>query len=66
VKFEDPEKEWWADTELGLLRDYHFPGHVTSSVGSVGPDCNGDRVYLDGQLSETLRQRKNRTRRGGD
>ena len=41
VKLEDPEKEWWEDTELGFLRSYHFPGHVTESDGSVGPDCMG-------------------------
>ncbi len=35
VQFEGPEKEWWADTELGLFRDYQFPGHVTSSDDSV-------------------------------
>ena len=64
VELEGPE-EWWAGTELGLLRVYHFPGHVTASDGSVGPDCGG-RVYLDGQFSEALRQRKNTARRGGD
>ena len=36
VNLEGPEKEWWTDTELGLLRPYQFPGHVTSSDGSVG------------------------------
>jgi ribonuclease HI len=41
VKLEGPEKEWWAGTELGLLRAYHFPEHVTASDGSVGPDCMG-------------------------
>jgi ribonuclease HI len=41
VKLEGPEKEWWAGTELGLLRAYHFPGHVTESDGSVGPGCMG-------------------------
>jgi hypothetical protein len=41
VKLEGPEKEWWADTELRLLRAYHFPGGVTVSDGSDGPDCMG-------------------------
>ncbi len=36
VRLEGPEKEWWAGTELGLLRAYQFPGHVTASDGSVG------------------------------
>jgi hypothetical protein len=31
VKLEGPEKEWWTDTELGLIRASHFPGHVTES-----------------------------------
>ncbi len=48
VKLEVPEKEWWAvteiDTEIGLLRAYYFPGHVTSSAGSVGPDCMGTGI----------------------
>ena len=39
VHLEGPEKEWWAGTELGLLRTYHFPDHVTASGGSVGTGC---------------------------
>ena len=41
VRLEGPEKEWWADTELGLLRAYQFPGHVTASDGSVGTGSMG-------------------------
>ncbi len=33
VQLVGPEKEWWTVTELGLLRVYQFPGHVTSSDG---------------------------------
>ena len=36
VHLEGPEKEWSAGTDLGLLRVYQFPGHVTTSDGSVG------------------------------
>ena len=35
VQLEGPEKEWWTGTELGLLRDYQFPGYVTVSDDSV-------------------------------
>jgi hypothetical protein len=41
VQLEGPEKEWWAGTELGLLRAYWFPGHVTASDGSVGTGSMG-------------------------
>ena len=41
VQLEGSEKEWWAGTELGLLWAYWFPGHVTSSDGSVGTDRMG-------------------------
>ena len=45
---EGPEKEWWADTELGLFRAYQFPGHVTASDGSVGAGSMGAGfVWLD-------------------
>ncbi len=48
VQLEGPEKEWWADTELGLLRVYQFPGHVTTSDGSVGAGSMGTGfVWLD-------------------
>ena len=35
LKLEGPKKEWWTDTELGLLRDYHFPGIVTDSRNQI-------------------------------
>jgi hypothetical protein len=41
VQLEGPEKEWLAGTELGLLRAYHVPGHVTASHGSVGTGTMG-------------------------
>ena len=45
---EGPEKEWWAGTELGLLREYQFPGHVISSDDSVGAGSMGAGfVWLD-------------------
>jgi hypothetical protein len=48
VKLEGPEKEWWADTEVVLLRTYGFSGHVTSSDGSVGTGSTGAGfVWLD-------------------
>ena len=48
VRLEGPEKEWWAGTELGLLRAYQFPGHVTASDGSVGMGSMGAGfVWLD-------------------
>ena len=51
MKLEDPEKEWWAGTELGLLRVYLFPGHVTTSDGSVGSDCMGAGfTWMDSSL----------------
>ncbi len=40
-RLEGPEKEWWSGTELGLLRAYQFPGHVTTSDGSVGAGSMG-------------------------
>ena len=58
VKLEGPEKEWWAGTELGLLRAYHFPGHVTASDGSVGPDCMGPGfTWMDRSLKHCGRER---------
>ena len=48
VQLEGPEKEWWAGTEMGLLRAYWFAGHVTASDGSVGTGSMGeDFVWLD-------------------
>ncbi len=48
VKLEGPEKEWWAGTELGLLRAYGFSGHFTASDGSVGTGSMGAGfVWLD-------------------
>ena len=45
---EGPEKEWWEGTELGLLREYQFPGHVTASDVSVGTGSMGSGfVWLD-------------------
>jgi hypothetical protein len=41
VKLEGPEKEWWSDTELGLLWTYGFSGYVTASDGSVGTGSMG-------------------------
>ena len=51
MKLEGPEKEWWLGMELGLLRAYHFPGHVTTSDGSVDPDCMGAGfTWMDSSL----------------
>jgi ribonuclease HI len=48
VQLEGPEKEWWAGTEMGLLRAYWFAGHVTASDGSVGTGSMGAGfVWLD-------------------
>ncbi len=48
VQLEGPEKDWWAGTELGLLRAYWFSGHVTASDGSVGTGSMGTGfVWLD-------------------
>jgi ribonuclease HI len=48
VQLEGPEKEWWADTDMGLLRVYWFAGHLTASDGSVGTDSMGAGfVWLD-------------------
>ncbi len=41
VQLKGPVKEWWADTELGLVRSYWFAGHVTASDGSVGTGSMG-------------------------
>ena len=41
VHLEGPEKEWWSGTDLCLLREYQFPGHVTSSDDSVGTESMG-------------------------
>ncbi len=44
----DAPKDEWAGTELGLLRAYWFPGHVTASDGSVGTGSMGAGfVWLD-------------------
>jgi ribonuclease HI len=48
VPLDGLEKEWWSGTELGLLRAYQFPGHVTASDGSVGTGSRGAGfVWLD-------------------
>ena len=48
VQLDGMEREWWSGTELGLLRAYHFPGHVTASDGSVGAGSMGAGfVWLD-------------------
>ena len=58
MKLEGPEKEWWAGTELGLLRAYHFPGHVTASDGSVGSDCMGAGfTWMDSSLKCCVSER---------
>jgi hypothetical protein len=55
-----PEKEWWAGTEMGLLRACQFPGHVTTSDVSVGTGCMGAGfVWLD-----QVRERAHRTKGG--
>ena len=41
VQLDGLEREWWSGTELGLLRAYQFPGHVTASDGSVGTGSMG-------------------------
>ncbi len=48
VQLEGPEKKWWADTEMGLLRSYWFAGYVRASDGSVGTGSMGAVfVWLD-------------------
>jgi hypothetical protein len=48
VLLEDPEKEWWAVTEMGLFRTYMFDWNVTTSDGSVGTDNMGAAfVWVD-------------------
>jgi ribonuclease HI len=48
VQLKGPEKEWWAGTEMFLLRAYWFAGHVTASDGSVGTGRMGAGfVWLD-------------------
>jgi hypothetical protein len=48
VHLEGPEKEWWAGTEMGLLRAYWFDGNVTASDGSVGTVSMGAGfVWMD-------------------
>ena len=48
VQLDGLQKEWWSGTELGLLRGYQFPGHVTASDGSVGTGSMGAGfVWLD-------------------
>jgi ribonuclease HI len=48
VQLGGPEEEWWAGTEMGLLRAYWFDGHVTASDGSVGTGSMGAGfVWLD-------------------
>jgi hypothetical protein len=65
VKLEGPEKEWWAGTELGLLRSYHFPGHVTAADGSVVPDCMGAGfTWMDSSLKRGGSERIGREEEG--
>ncbi len=65
MKLEGPEKEWWAGTELGLLRAYHFPGHVTVSDGSVGSDCMGAGfTWMDSSLKRCGSERIGRDEEG--
>ena len=60
-----PREEWWAGTELGLLRAYHFPGHVTSSDGSVGSDCMGAGfTWMDRSLKRCGSERIGRDEEG--
>lgn len=48
VQLEGREKEWWAGTEMGLLRTYWFDGNVAASDGSVGTGNMGAGfVWLD-------------------
>ena len=60
MHLEDPEKEWWAETEMGLLWTYWFDGNVTASDGSVG---TGRMSAVDGPLE--MRERPRRKRGGG-
>jgi hypothetical protein len=65
VKLEGPEKEWWSVTELGLLRAYHFPGHVTESDGSVDSDCMGAGfTWMDTSLKRCVSERIGRDEEG--
>ncbi len=65
VKLEDPEKEWWTGTELGLLRTYHFPGHATASDESVGSDCMGAGfTWMDSSLKHCGSERIGRDEEG--
>jgi hypothetical protein len=65
VKLEDPEKEWWTGTELGLLRAYHFPGHATTSDESVGSDCMGAGfTWMDSSLKHCGSERIGRDEEG--
>ncbi len=65
MKLEGPEKEWWAGTELGLLRAHHFPGHVTASDGSVGSDCMGAGfTWMDNSLKRCGSERIGRDEEG--
>ena len=65
VKLEGLEKEWWAGTELGFLRAYHFPGHVTASDGSVGPGCMGEGfAWMDRSLQSCGSERIGREEEG--
>jgi hypothetical protein len=65
VKLEGPEKEWWTGTEVGLLRAYHFPGHVTTSDGSVASDCMGAGfTWMDSSLKRFGSERIGRDEEG--
>jgi hypothetical protein len=59
VKLKCPEKEWWAGMEVGLLRSYHLPGHVTESDESVDPGCMGAGLaWMDRSLESCGSERK--------
>ncbi len=65
MKLEGPEKEWWAVTELGLIRTYHFPGLVTVSDGSVVSDCMGAGfTWMDSSLKRCGSERIGRDEEG--
>ena len=65
MKLEGPEKNWWTDLELGLLRDYDFPGHVTVLDGSVGPGYMGvGFTWMDRSLERCNSERIGRDEEG--
>ena len=65
VQLEGLEKEWWSVKELGLLRSYQFPRHVTSSDGSVVADCmRSGFVCVEGSQGRGGRERIGREEEG--